>query len=247
MKKTEFEHLAKMEEKYWWHAGRLRIIQKQLQLINKDKSNTQILNIGCGTGGTVPLLEQYGEVVNVDVSKEAIKYCEDKGVKNIHLYNGRNLPFSDSSFDIGVALDVLEHIKDDDEALMEWWRVLKPGGVLVMTVPAYQWLWSKHDDNLHHFRRYRAFRLKQMLISGGFEVKKCTYAIVFSFPLIAAFRVLRKVIGTEQKSTYVQLPTIINSLFTKLLYMEAKIITKVNFPFGTSILLIARKRDYEKN
>jgi ubiquinone/menaquinone biosynthesis C-methylase UbiE len=152
MKKTEYEQMSLREETYWWHVGRLSIVDSLLSKFDKKNEN-KILNIGCGTGGTIPILEKYGEVVNVDISSEALKFLRQKGYKGTKV-SGNGLPFEDNEFDFVVALDVLEHIDQDREALNEWHRVLKPGGQLMITVPAHAFLWSGHDVSLHHFRRY---------------------------------------------------------------------------------------------
>ncbi len=151
MKVSEYQKMAELEDSYWWHVGRKSIISQQMKRLNLKK-RPKILNIGCGTGGMIPLFEQYGDVTNVDVSNEAIKFCKQQGYKDIFKYNGKKLPFKNNSFGMVVATDVLEHIEDDDAALVEWRRVLKPNGHLLITVPAYQWLWSEHDESLQHYR-----------------------------------------------------------------------------------------------
>ncbi len=240
MMKNEYAEMAKMEEVYWWHRGRIKIVQKQLD-INTSSTDNDILNIGCGTGGTVGLLSRYGEVYNVDVSEEAINFCKQKGLRNVRGYNGKRLPYKDKRFDLVIALDVLEHIELDYEALVEWLRVLKPGGKLVMTVPAYQWLWSEHDERLHHQRRYTASQVHMLVSRSGYVMKKRSYAIVFSFPLIVLHRLLSSITGRKRESSYVMLPGAINTLFTWLLYLEAWMLRYLNFPFGTSIVVVAEK------
>jgi ubiquinone/menaquinone biosynthesis C-methylase UbiE len=146
--------MSDREKNYWWHVGRLDILEKQIETIQKDNGDKplSILNIGCGTGGTVAMLERHAsELVNVDVSKEAIKFMKQSGYSAI-LVEGTSLPFNANKFDLVVAFDVLEHIEDDSSALKEWRRVLKKGGTLLITVPAHQWLWSGHDVPLQHFR-----------------------------------------------------------------------------------------------
>lgn len=189
---VEYERMAHYEKEYWWHIGRLEIIKSYLGIATKSLpvKKTKILNIGCGTGGTIDTLEQYGKVTNVDVSDEAIKFMKQHGYKNIKKVSGIKLPYAANTFDIVGAFDVLEHIKSHEAALKEWRRVLKPGGAIVLTVPAYKWLWSAHDTSLHHFRRYTTTQLADMADDIKLFPMKLSYAIVFSLPLVAGFRFL---------------------------------------------------------
>lgn len=238
MKRHEYHSMAALENNYWWFVGRQSIIDQQLKALGK---NLRILNIGSGTGGLVPVLSCYGKVTNVETSDEAIKFLKQKGMK-VTKVKGLKLPFGPKSFDLVIATDVLEHIKDDGTALAEWHRLLSPGGKLLLTVPAYQWLWSSHDENLHHFRRYTVSALHQKLNQAGFKLIKRSYAIVFSFPLIVGFRFLQSLAGMKpNQAAYVLLPSPINRLFIWFLQIEAQALRVVNFPFGTSIIAIAEK------
>lgn len=241
MHRTEYDTMAGLEDTYWWHVGKNHIVHNQLQLhFDRTKSNA-ILNIGCGTGGTVSLLERFGTVTNVDTAPEAIAYLERRGIPGGILVNGIPLPFPDGYFELIAALDVLEHIENDAAVLTEWLRVLKPGGKLLLTVPAYQWPWTGHDESLHHYRRYTASGLHSLLNRVGFRVRKKSYAIVFPFPLIVGFRLLQSMFGRPQQTSYVLLPKPINALFVLLLRIEAKLLRYMNMPCGTSVLIIAQK------
>lgn len=248
MKTDEFKKMAEMEDCYWWHVGRKSILSHQLAKLNINRAH--ILNVGCGTGGMISLFEQYGDVINIDASSEAVKYCVQKGY-NAELVLTNSIPFPEKSFDIVVATDVLEHIEDDLAALTEWRRVLKDDGYLIITVPAYQWLWSAHDEALHHCRRYSLSQLHRIINCAGFWVNKRSYIIVFSFPLIVGYRFLMSIFnrrkaqaGQEQHSSYVILPKPINRLFILFLQIEARLLEYINFPFGTSAIIIANKKQY---
>jgi SAM-dependent methyltransferase len=242
MKTVALQELHDLESTYWWHVGRLSIIERQLQKICGTKRNVKILNIGSGTGGTLPTLEKFGKVQNVDTSKEALAFLSASGYKG-RLVKGLKLPFKDNSFDVVTALDVLEHINDDNTALKEWLRILKPDGSLLLTVPAYQWLWSQHDEINNHYRRYLKKDLKKQMQKAGFKVAKASYAIVFSFPLVAGSRILSKLSKkkAEEYSSFVRLPSIINSSFINLLRLEAKYQKRFSSPFGTSLLFTCKK------
>lgn len=231
--------MAELENSYWWHVGRKSILSHQFKKLALD--NPSILNIGCGTGGMVPLLTQYGRVTNVDVAEEAVEACRSLGY-DAQQFDGERLPYEDGRFDMAVATDVLEHIEADEQALRDWQRVLRPGGHLMLTVPAYQWLWSSHDESLHHHRRYTASSLHRLLNLTGYRVKKRSYIIVFSFPLIVGYRAASTILSNRDDSaSYVMLPKPINRLFIGFLQAEARALKYINFPFGTSLIVIAQK------
>lgn len=236
--------MAEREQTYWWHVGRLAIIDEMLGKLFPDK-DARILNVGCGTGGTIDVIEKYSrEVVNIDVSDEAIKFMKKAGYIARKVGTGK-LPFKAEEFDAVVAFDVLEHIEDEDLALSEWNRILKKDGIVFITVPAYKWLWSGHDESLFHFRRYTATRLRTLVKNHRFNVVKCAYMIVFSTPLVAGFRLLHKIRKSKdvtEETSYVQLPSVVNQSFIGLLKVESKAQRYINFPFGTSVIGIFRKR-----
>jgi ubiquinone/menaquinone biosynthesis C-methylase UbiE len=237
--------MSEREKDYWWHLGRIKIIDTYLnRFIFKNEKN-KILNVGCGTGGTIKMLEKYGDVDNVDISEDAIKFMKKEGYTKIKKVEGTKLPYKDKSFDLVIALDVLEHIEYDKEALKEWERVLKPGGKVLLTVPAYQRLWSEHDISLYHFRRYRKGELHRKGTETRLNPVKISYAIVFSLPLVAGFRLLNKVLGrkVDSETSYVNLPKALNSIFTYLLSVEAFFHKYINFWFGTSLIAVYQKNN----
>ena len=243
MKKVEYARMAEYEASYWWHLGRLRIIETKIKQFVGNKKKLAILNVGCGTGGTIKMLEQFGVVDNVDVSDEAIAFMKKNGFKRIKKVSGIELPYKDKSYDLVAAFDVLEHIDNDEAALSEWNRVLKEDGVVIVTVPAYQWLWSDHDISLHHFRRYTTRLLKARAHVAGLRAQRLSYAIVFSLPLVVGFRFINKHLGRKANSetSYVALPGVVNKLFANFLYIEAWIHKYISFLFGTSVIATLRK------
>lgn len=237
--------MAEREQTYWWHLGRLKIIQSYVQRAKKDKGTFRILNIGCGTGGTIDMLESFGETDNVDISDDAIKFMKKSGYTRITKVKDIKLPFKAKTYDMVGAFDVLEHIDKHVEALKEWKRVIKDDGAIIITVPAYQWLWGDHDVSLHHKRRYTTRLLAEAGERAGLKVEKKSYAIVFSLPLVVGFRFLNKALGrkTDSETSYVDVPDWVNSLFANFLYGEAKLHTFMSFPAGTSVVAILRKAD----
>lgn len=235
--------MAEREQTYWWHLGRLRIIQTYLRAAKGKKQNIRILNVGCGTGGTIDMLTQEGQTDNVDISDEAISFMNKRGYRNITKVDGVKLPFKDKTFDIVGAFDVLEHIEEHIDALKEWKRVIKDDGAILITVPAYQWLWSAHDESLHHKRRYTIKSLNDAAKQANLRVDKRSYAITFSLPLIVGFRFLNKILRrqTNSETSYVDVPNWVNSFFTRILYGEAKLHTIAPLPAGTSVIAVLRK------
>jgi SAM-dependent methyltransferase len=201
------------------------------------------LNVGCGTGGTIDMLEKFGKVDNVDTSDDAIAFVEKLGYGNITKVDGIDLPFKDKTYDVVGAFDVLEHIEDHKGALSEWKRVLKDDGAIVITVPAYQWLWSAHDVSSRHRRRYTLKSLIAVATEAGLRPEKKSYAISFLLPLVVGFRLASKILDRKvgSQSSYVPVPRSINKLFTALLKAEAKMHNTVSLPAGTSVITILRK------
>lgn len=236
--------MAERESSYWWHVGRLRIIESYIQIATKRKSKKlAILNVGCGTGGTIDMLERYGITDNVDISDDAIKFMKQRGYKRITKVTGTKLPFEKKKYDLVCAFDVLEHIAGEGAALKEWTRVLKDDGAIIITVPAYQWLWTDHDVSLHHVRRYTKKRLVKAARQAGLKPAKKSYAIVFSLPLVVGFRFLNKLLRrqADSETSYVDVPEWVNGLFSSLLYGEARLHEAVSFPAGTSVIAIFQK------
>lgn len=240
MKKELIEQTAKNEKTYWWYVGRNRIIAGQLNQIHNQMHAGQlkILNVGSGTGGTISVLESHGDVINVDVSNESIRYLRKHGYSAI-IFDGEALPFSDEEFDLVVAFDVLEHIEDHSKALTEWRRVLKKGGTMFLTVPAHPWLWSEFDEENNHYRRYT--RKSLIDVFGNNQIEKISYVFCLTSPLIIGFRIIQKATKSSS-SNFVKLPFVINEFLIFLLKIESHILTKVNLPFGTSLMLYSKKK-----
>jgi SAM-dependent methyltransferase len=244
MEPTEYEQMEQVERTHWWHVGRLEILRRELNRrlpARRPDEPLEILNVGCGTGGTIRMLEAFGRVRNVDVSEHAISFTRRQGFESVEKVGSHLLPYPDSRFDVVAAFDVLEHIADDEAALAEWLRVLRPGGTLLLSVPAYQWLWSGHDVALHHHRRYIRGQISGLAERVGLEVVRISYAIVFSLPLVVCFRFLERLRGGANSTSYVPVPESINRLFTALLRLEARLHRIVRFPAGSSVLATLRK------
>lgn len=245
MEINEYKKMYDLETTYWWYVGRRFIIRSLIRRFWRHK-NGSMVDIGCGTGASLSLFKEFsGDVVGLDTSEEALAYCRVRGfnnVKKIEDASRTNLP--DHSAQLVTLLDVLEHIKNEAETLKEIKRILAPEGLLLIIVPAYQFLWSEHDVALHHYRRYTSRGLASLLERNGYQVIKNSYAITFSFPIIVLYRVLKGIINvfykSRPKTSHVELPKILNSFFVGLLETEATLLQYFNFPFGTSIVAVAR-------
>src|ERR1039457_6357501 len=185
MNDCEHQQMYELESFYWWFVARRKLIQDIIAGGHQFPEDTTILDIGCGTGLNNELLSQFGRVFGADCSEHALNFSRNRGIENLVLSNAEELNFANETFHLVTALDVLEHVDDDLRALSEIWRVTKPGGLLVITVPAYGFLWSEHDEALHHRRRYTAHALRNKLTNAGFEVDRSTYFIsLLFFPIL---------------------------------------------------------------
>jgi SAM-dependent methyltransferase len=246
METAEYAAMAEVEHTYWWHVGRQEIVRREIHRQFRETSGPlRLLNVGCGTGGDVAMLESFGTVDNVDIAEEALAFMRARGHERVHRADATRLPFPDGQFDAVVALDVLEHIPQDGTALAEWRRVLKPGGRIVLTVPAYQWLWSEHDVALHHQRRYTRRPLHDLARAADLRIGKLTHAIVISLPLIVGYRLLNGLRGRSKDAgaTYVPVPRAVNRLLVNLLTVEAALHRHLRFPAGTSLLAVLIRPD----
>lgn len=241
MKDIEIDRMAEFEEGYWWFVGRRNVIEI---ILNKqiNKRNLRILDVGCGTGNTTLSLKKFGGVYCTDSSFSALRYCNKRGLENVVKSSSYNLPYSSNTFDLVTMFDVLEHIENDQRALIEIKRVLKKNGSIVITVPAYQFLWSEHDIALSHYRRYNSKTLSNVVNQTGFKIVRMSYFISFLFPFIAAYRIIGRLkkMKTNPKANLRQLPAFVDKLFQSMLVFESKILQYSNFPFGLSVVCIAK-------
>lgn len=243
MKKEEYQRIFELEEKHWWYLGMKKIATSLLSPQIKNKNNLEILDAGCGTGGMILCLQQFGKVQGIDLSKEALNYCRKRGLKNIFQASVEKIPFPDKTFDLITSFDVLYHqwVKDDLVAIREIYRVLKPGGYFLVRVPAYDWLRGKHDKVVYTRHRYTKGELAQKLKLCGLKILRATYANTILFPPALFKRLLEKILPRNRTSDIRPLPKFINAILTGIFYLEVKIISKFDLPFGLSIFVLAQK------
>jgi SAM-dependent methyltransferase len=240
--------LAKMfhlEDTYWWFVARRRLVGNLVARYRPRQSPLRILDVGCGTGATLGVLSEYGEVTGVDSSRDALRFCRQRGHRNLVLAQAERLPVLSESVDVITGLDLLEHIPDDGAAVRELARALRPGGLLVITVPAYPFLWSEHDEALSHIRRYRARRLRHLLEGADLRVERLSPLITSLLPAIAALRLLQRLRLRKRgdaRTAYIEPPRSVNRLLTWLLGIESAWLIRFNLPVGVSLLAVARKQ-----
>ena len=244
MEVAEYEKMYKFEEDYWWWIGKREIVKGIINRLNSDFRT--VLDVGCGTGLNLNYLKHYGTVIGLDFSKEALNFCKLRAAENLIQADAEKVPFKDDTFDLIIALDLLEHL-DDRDVLKEFYRVLNPNAYLIATVPAFNFMWSKHDEALHHKRRYNKAQLKDALKSNGFIIEKISYWNFFLFLPIVAMRLIKRSVKSEEIETDAKrLPNIVNAFLTSLLKIEEYLILRVNLPVGISLVCVGKVNKMEE-
>lgn len=242
MFKKEQEQYGELGANYWWLGGKYDIVADLINRHSKPVIGTrELLDVGCGPGNLISYLKPLGNVTGSDFSEDAIRLAEGKGYKKLVFAKAEALPFPEAFFDTVVALDIIEHTPDDAVTIKELNRVLKPGGELVISLPAYMMLWGHHDDMYGHYRRYTRSEIVKKLEKGGFEIVQVSYIEpLFLLPLLI-IRNLKKVRGV-QKDDFVHLPPFVNTILRHFIGAERFILRFMSFPFGVSILGVVRKK-----
>lgn len=231
-----------LEESHWLFKVRDNILKDIAKKYFKQNAN--ILDFGCNYGHSVQLLQKLGyQAQGVDISEGAIQYGKSVGIQNIFL--GGEKKFNQESFDVVIALDVIEHIKDDQQAIKEIVRMVKPGGLIVIAVPAYMFLWGVQDEIAHHFRRYTMSQLISLSKKAGdLDVVRKTYLNTLLFLPIALFRLGSRIVRRRTQGSDLDVNNaFLNTLFFGLFDFERRILKHINMPFGVTALLILRKKD----
>lgn len=239
MQTEEYAKMRALEDHYWWFVSRRKMALKLLA--QYAPKSVDVLDLGCGTGALMSRLEQTMKPVGLDYSVLAVEFCKERGLHDLIQGDAEKLPFQNDSFDAVVSLDTLEHVEHDDLAMKEIFRILRPGGVLVMNVPAYKWLWGPHDVALMHFRRYTRGSAVRLLERSGFKLESSSYSVFFLFPIVLLIRALDKTRHGPAKVRLPSVPSPINAALAILQDIETAILTRVPLPWGSSVVAVARK------
>ncbi|HZJ71595.1 MAG TPA: class I SAM-dependent methyltransferase [Planctomycetota bacterium] len=261
MNTAEFDRMFAIEETHWWYRGRRELVRTALERHAPARRPLQVLDVACATGMSFRFLSDIGQIRGIDISDETIRYCAMRGIDRIVKADAMALPFAAGSYDVVLALDAFEHFDDDLAAMRETWRVLRPGGVLVATVPAFMSLWSPHDDAYHHKRRYRRPQFRERLERAGFAVERVSYTTMTLFVPVFLLRRWRRLReggangaaapsarphgGKEEVSMVsdfaVPFPRPVELLASAITSAEIALERRIDLPFGVSLLAVMRK------
>lgn len=238
-----YPRIAAVEDTHWWFAGRRAICERMLDRI-KLRAGARILELGCGSGGNFPILAGRGQLYAIDQDESALRFAASRRLAK--LARGAlpgQIPFTGGRFDLVVMTDVLEHLDDDAGSLCAVRCSLKPGGHLLMTVPALSWLWSEHDATHHHRRRYRATDLRRLLGDTGFAIDFLSYYNFLLFPVIAGVRLLQRFRPAARNGNArhdLTTPSLyLNSLLFHTFSCERFVLDRFRLPFGVSLIALA--------
>lgn len=247
MKDNIYSLTYELEENYWWYKARRRIIANELRkwIANTNIENPKLLDFGCGTGFNLLHFSNYCHTYGVDLSPHAVRFSQLRGIERVALLDPKQdirdaNPF-DESFDIITLLDVLEHIPNDEQFLRSIAGWLKPNGMLLVTVPSYNFLWSGEDYVSQHVRRYTARSFADVFNRASYTIQRLTYFNTLLFPIqmvhILSNRLLKP--RTMYETIIQPMSASLNSILTNIMTSEVTILNKTKLPFGGSILCLA--------
>lgn len=243
MEASLYRQMRELEDRHWWFKGRRAIVKFLLQR-SELPVDARILDLGCGTGGNLEMLSGFGRVVGAELDEDAAQLAREREIAPIvrgKLPDG--LPLQAGSFHCVTLLDVLEHITDDRATLETVHDLLAPQGRMIITVPAFPFLWGPHDEAHHHQRRYLAGNLRRLLQEAGFEISTLSYCNTWLFPVAAVVRLLRRVIPGGTAGAELSLPPApINHLLAAVFASERHLL-RFGLPFGISLAVSAKKAD----
>jgi SAM-dependent methyltransferase len=246
MQPQEYAVMFRVEETHWWYKALHRLIFETLQRQVPDWREKEILDAGCGSGLILKQLGNPAKRVGVDLAPEAIAFCRQRGLDNVYQADICALPFVDRSFDIVICSSVLYHqwVKDVAGALREMHRVLRPGGLLLLNVPALPFLHSAHDEAVMTAHRFKKKEIQRLLLENGFAIRRLTYWTTLLFPLAVMARTL------GGSATGRDFDSVANSFthgfFTQIMSVELRLLRKVSLPFGVALFAVARKQGAAK-
>lgn len=240
MNPMAYLEMADTEFRHWWFCGRRVILAQMIGDLNLP-SNSRILEVGCGTGGNLEMLAEFGEVHAIEMDDVAREMASRTTNNCCDIRAGHcpdQIPFSGRQFDLICMFDVLEHIERDTETLVAANKLLTNNGRMLITVPAYQWLYGAHDEFLHHKRRYSLKQLKGKIAEAGLKATKISFFNTFLFPLAVIVRLKDRLFGSKVAAGTAVPPAIINAVLRTVFGAERFLLKRFNLPFGVSLLCL---------
>ncbi len=253
MQSNVYGEFAAIEQTHWWFVARRKILNVFLQRYGYGKKDIKVrtaLDIGSGPGINAELIEKVAEkVICIEPSNEGYEFAKKKSSPIRQVIHGEfpSAVPAGQKFDVITLFDVLEHIEDEGRTVRKLKEILNAGGRLFITVPAYEWMWTNHDDVVHHQRRYTTNGLRKVLEANGFELVRLSYFNTFLFPGIAGVRAIKKMLGTDNGSTDFSItPGWSNRIFTAIFGLESYILKYISLPFGVSVMAVAKHKQSNK-
>lgn len=242
MNRNEYSIMYRVEDRHWWYAGLRGIVD--LAWSRHIPADARVLDVGCGTGANLAAFRQNGELFGIDYSPDAIRLCRLRAETKTAVATALALPFADESFDAVLSCDVLCHrsIRDKKVPLSEMNRVLRPGGIAVMNLPAYQWLYSSHDRFVHTDRRFTSKKVRDLLKATGFAAIYSSYWNTLLFPIAAVVRLWRKRRPPPASDLDGASGDRRGAVLRGVVALERNVIRRVPMPFGLSVLVVAKKQ-----
>jgi len=241
MKESDLAAMHAVESNHWWFVGK-RLLFERLLAVRLRKPGLAILDVGCGTGGNAQTFSRYGRVTACDRSPAALRMARRGGLRDLVASDAAELPFRSESFDLVLALDVIEHVDDDRKMLAELRRVLRPGGAVAIHVPAWPFLWSNHDVALEHRRRYTRRSLARLIADCALRTERFGWSSAAIFPPAVALRMLRPLLPAKSTAADLYpLPAPLNRLMVSVYRVEAALAERGKLPIGLSLAAVVRR------
>ena len=242
MQPEEYGAMFRVEETHWWYQALHQVIFQTLESELPDWRDKEILDAGCGTGSILKQLGNPAKNVGVDLAPEAVSFCRQRGLTNVQQADICALPFANASFDVVICSSVLYHqwVKDPAVAVRELHRVLRPGGLLLLNVPALRFLHSAHDEAVMTAHRFKKSEIRQLLRDNGFAIRRLTYWTTLLFPLAVIARTLGgSSTGRDFNSAA---DSVSHRLFQQIMALEFRLLKRTSLPIGVALLAAARKQ-----
>jgi ubiquinone/menaquinone biosynthesis C-methylase UbiE len=246
MRSEEYRAMFELEDRLWWYDGMRAVTASLLEKDLAGRTGLSVLDVGCGTGYSIRWIKERFEAetaLGVDSSKEAALLWKDRGIDSAAIASVDSLPFGASQFDLVTCFDVVYQLEEEGvrRALSEMHRVLKPGGLLFIREPAYEWLRGSHDLAVGTRHRFTLKEMTGIINSLGFMRKRATYANTLLFWAAVPHRILTRLTGGSA-SDVKPVSEWMNSAFSRALKIESRLLARMSFPFGLSVILLAEKR-----